>query len=112
MLQRLKTALDATGFLFSHYGWTRTARATTGDFGVYAETGAEDLLANGEHIESALVLSLDYFTHNDSDLPRKTIEAALSSLGAAWSLISIGYDEDTGYIHYNWSVSLYGETAD
>lgn len=107
----LKQALDGTGYLFSHFGWTRMANATHGDFGVYAETGAADFEADSTHAERGTVYSVDYFTHDDSETPRTTIEAAFANVCASWNLVSIGYDEDTGYIHYNWEVGLYGQTS-
>lgn len=110
MLSKLKQALDGTGYTFSHFGWTRMANTTRGDFGVYAESGAEDFVANDKHLEHGLTVSVDYFTHDDSSTPKDTIEAAFATVpNLVYNLVSIGYDEDTGYIHYNWGVGLYGK---
>jgi len=99
MLSEIVTALTATGYEFAHYGWSK---AQTGDYGVYAEDGANDLEANDKHAEKAIVGTVDYFTRNDTGAPKAVIEAALDASGAAWSLNSIQFEEDTGFIHYEW----------
>lgn len=112
MLSKLKQALDGTGYTFSHFGWTRMANSTRGDFGVYAESGASDFIANDKHLEQGLEVSVDFFTHDDSSTPKDTIEAAFATVpNLVYTLVSIGYDEDTGYIHYNWEVGLYGKES-
>ena len=109
MLTALRSALDATGYPFSHFGWTRAANATRGDFGVYAEEAGADFEADGIHAERGTAVTVDFFTHDDSGLPRATIESAFRTVpGAAWNLVSISYDEDAGYLHYHWEVGLHG----
>ena len=51
---------------------------------------------------------VNYFTRDDTGAPRTTIETALNGLQVPWYLNSVQYENDTGYIHYEWSVSLYG----
>jgi len=104
-LNDLKTALDGTGYKFAHHAWSK---APAGDYGVYAEEGANDLLANGEHIEKAINGYIDYFTRDDSLTPKRTIEAVLHELGIPWSLNTISYEQDTGFIHYEWTWGMYG----
>lgn len=98
-LNDIKTALTATGYKFAHYAWSR---APDGDYGVYAEDGANDLNADGEHAEKALQGTVDYFTRDDTGTPKATIEAALEGLNVPWYLNTIQYEDDTGYIHYEW----------
>lgn len=98
-LNDIKTALTATGYKFAHYAWSR---APAGDYGVYAEDGANDLNADGEHAEKALQGTVDYFTRDDTGTPKATIEAALEGLNVPWYLNTIQYEDDTGYIHYEW----------
>lgn len=98
MLDALITALTGTGYSFEHYGWSK---APAGDYGVYAEDGGNDLEADGKHAEKALTGTVDYFTRDDSDTPRTTIEAALETC-CVWSLNSIQFEPDSGYIHYEW----------
>ena len=105
-MQRFVTALDGTGYLFAHYGWSK---APDGDYGVYAENGAEDFIANDVHLESALTGSLDYFTRDASGTPKTVIENAINSLGIAWHLNTVQFEDDTGYIHYEWIWGIYGQ---
>ena len=44
MLEQLKQALEATGFPFAHFGWSK---APAGDYGTYAEDSGSDFLADG-----------------------------------------------------------------
>jgi hypothetical protein len=36
------------------------------------------------------------------------VEAVLNAAGASWYLNTIQFEEDTGYIHYEWVVGLHG----
>lgn len=98
MLSDLVTALDATKLAFAHFGWSK---APAGDYGVYAEDGANDLNADDVHAEKVVQGTVDYFTRDDSGAPQATIEAALEGV-CAWYLNSVQFEEDTGYIHYEW----------
>lgn len=97
-LNNLKTALDSTQYKFAHFGWSK---APAGDYGVYAEDGANDLRADNLHAEKALQGTIDYFTRDDSGTPKDTIETAIDGI-CAWYLNSVQIEEDTGYIHYEW----------
>lgn len=103
-MQRVKDALDSTGYAFAHFGWSKQP---SGDYGVYAEDGARDFEANGRHEEKGLTGTIDYFTRDDSGTPKTVIENAINGL-FPWYLNSIQYENDTGFIHYEWVFSLYG----
>lgn len=94
----MQELLEATGYLFAHFGWSH---APTGDYGVWAEDSANDLYADDIHGEHAIEGTIDYFTRDDSDTPKKTIEAVLNGK-VAYYLNSIQFEDDTGYIHYEW----------
>ena len=98
-MDEMITALTATGYSFAHFGWST---APEGDYGVYAEDGANDLIANGRHTERILQGTVDYFTRDDSGAPKTAIETALDGAGIAWYLNSVQLESDTGYIHYEW----------
>ena len=98
-MDELKAALDATGLQFAHFGWSK---APAGDYGVYAEDGANDLYADDIHAEKAVQGTIDYFTRDDSGAPQTTIENALNNGQIAWYLNSLQFEEDTGFIHYEW----------
>ena len=94
----MQELLNATGYKFAHFGWSK---APTGDYGVWAEDGANDLNADDIHSEHAIEGTIDYFTRDDSGTPKTTIEAALDGK-VAYYLNSIQFEDDTGYIHYEW----------
>ena len=104
-MDELKSALSGTGLQFAHFGWSK---APSGDYGVYAEDGANDLIASGKHVERVLQGTVDYFTRDDSGTPKTTIETALDGAAIAWYLNSIQLEEDTGYIHYEWVFEVRG----
>lgn len=99
MLDTLKTALNATGLSFAHFGWSK---APSGDYGVYSEDGANDLVADNVHAERAVEGTVDYFTRDDTLAAQPVIEAALITAGCAWYLNSVQLENDTGYIHLEW----------
>jgi len=101
-LLTLKNALAATGLPFAHYAWANDAYERRVDHGVYAEDGANDLYADGIHSEKVIQGTVDYYTRDDSGAPQTTIEAALNTGEIAWYLNSIQFEEDTGFIHYEW----------
>lgn len=102
-MDELETALNATGYSFAHYGWSH---APAGDYGVYAEDGAEDFSADGHHAEKATECTVDLFTRDDSQTPKQTIENALEAFNAPWYLNTVQFEDDTGYIHYEWIVTV------
>ena len=105
MFDALVTALEATGYPFAHFGWSH---GPDGTYGCWNEERAEDLVANGRHIERGTVVKVDLFTRDDSATPRTTVETALNSLPFPWRLDDINYERETGLIHYLWVVGVYG----
>lgn len=105
MLDKLKEALEGTGYAWAHFGWSK---APAGDYGVYAEDSGEDLLADDDHAEKGTRCYVHLFTRDDSTAPQKAVEAALRELRTPWFLNTVQFEPDTGYIHYEWEVGLYG----
>ena len=99
MLSDLVTALTGTGLKFAHFGWSKHP---AGDYGVYAEDAANDLGADNIHAEKVVQGTVDYFTRDDTGAPQTTIEAALEGIPCAWYLNSVQFEDDSGYIHYEW----------
>ena len=102
---RLVSALEAPGYPFAHFGWSR---APEGTYGVWTEESGGDLLADNVHAERATRFSVDLYTRDGSSTPRDAVEAALNGLRCAWKLDSVLYEADTGLVHYFWRVGLYG----
>lgn len=70
---------------------------------VWQEDGANDFEANGQHVEQAVTGTTDLYTKQEFDPWADAFEAALNADGTiAWSLNSVQYEEDTGFIHYEW----------
>lgn len=98
-MDKLETALMATGYAWAHYAWSH---APEGDFGTWGEEGANILRADDRSNLRATRYSIHYFTRDASPTPREAIEAALDGIPCAWSLDYLDFEEDTGYIHYEW----------
>lgn len=105
MLEDLVTALTGTGYAFAHHAWSK---APDGDYGTYSENSGEDLTADGKHVERGTEVYINYFTRDDTSTPRTLIETALNNLDIPWYLNTIQYENDTGYIHYEWWCGVYG----
>lgn len=105
MLDELISALNGTGYSFAHHAWSK---APEGDFGTYSENSGEDLTADEKHVERGTEVYINYYTRDDTSTPRTTIETAINSLNIPWYLNTIQYENDTGYIHYEWWCGVYG----
>lgn len=106
MANKLETALAATGYPWAHHGWSR---APDGSYGVWGEDWSRDLDANGQHAERGTRCYAALFTRDDSQAPRRAVEQALDGLRCPWRLNSVQYEADTGYIHLEWVLWLFGE---
>lgn len=71
-------------------------------YAVWAEISGRNLAANNTATEGAFTITVDYYTKTEFDGTIDNIQAFLSSYGS-WVLESVQFEEDTGYIHYEWS---------
>lgn len=69
---------------------------------VWTEDGANDLLAGNRHAERAMTGRTDFYTKQEFDPWAADLEQSLTDHGIAWSLVSVDYEEETGFIHYSW----------
>ena len=53
-----------------------------------------------------IIWHVDYFTKEDMDPNLDTIQNALISAGISFTLESVQYEEETGYIHYEWKFEV------
>lgn len=92
---------------FAAYGW---ASAPTGSYGVYGQYGADQFEANNRYGESLIRADVDWYTRTDDEVEKDAIEACFKELqdsnAFAWYLNTVQYEEDTGFIHYEWNVEL------
>lgn len=102
MLDNLQSALAYTELPFAHFAWAKTANVNSTDHGVWAEDNDIVLYANDGHSETITQGTIDYYTRTDDGAAKATIEAALESYNVMFRLESVQYEEDTGFIHYEW----------
>lgn len=98
MVELIK-ALNDTGYPFAHHGW---ASAPNGTYGVYAEDSASSLWGDGKMQGQLIRGTIDLFTRDDSGMPLEVVQAALCSAEVSWYLNTVQFEEDTGFIHYEW----------
>lgn len=69
---------------------------------VWAEDGANDLVANNGHSEKMLTGTVDLFTREEADPLFQSIPEVMDRIPVAYSLTTVQYEEETGLIHYSW----------
>lgn len=69
---------------------------------VWKEDGSNDLTANGGHGEKVVTGVTDFFTKLEFDPWKEELEAAFEKWGVAYNLVTVDYEEDTGFMHYSW----------
>ena len=105
MWEDLILALKETRLPFAHFAWSAAPGASAlinEDHGIYAEDDEIALYADNGRAETVLQGTIDYFTRDDSGRPKQIIEAALDRHKIPYRAESIQYENDTGFIHYEW----------
>lgn len=103
-MNKLETALTATGIPFAHFGFVNAPQDA---YMVYAENMVDSLRTGGHQAETITHGTLDLFTRDDTQLQRNRIETELNKIdGFAFQLESIQYEDETGFIHYEWYWSV------
>lgn len=69
---------------------------------VWTEDGGNDLKANNRHAEKITTGTLDLFVRYETDPLIQRIPAFLNNFPVAYSLVSVSYEEETGFLHYSW----------
>ena len=69
---------------------------------VWQEDGANDLEADGAHVEKAVTGVTDLYTKTEFDPWGDELGESLSSYGIAWALVLIEYEEETRFYHWSW----------
>ncbi len=71
---------------------------------VWAEDGeAGSVNANDEKEDQVIQGTIDYFTKTEFDPNFELIQDKLNSANLSWRLNSIQYEEETSFIHYEWT---------
>lgn len=77
-------------------------RLTSDRYFVWKEDGNNDLFAGNGHSERAVTGVTDFYTKQTFDPWADALGESLSSFGIAWKLISVEYEDETGFFHYSW----------
>lgn len=98
-LEGLKAVLLTVSENFGHY----EALDTSQPYGVWAEDGETanldaDNCKAGQTIEG----TIDWFTKDEDDPVIAAIPNALNAARIGWELNSVQYEDETGYIHYEY----------
>ena len=62
----------------------------------------ESVHGDGKKVEQSIQGTIDYFTKEDEDPMADKIQEALTKADIPFRLSSVQYEEETGYIHYEW----------
>lgn len=72
-------------------------------YAVWAEDSEGDSVAgDNRKIAQAIQGTIDYYTKNDMDERVDKIQGALKNACISFYLNSVQYEDETGYIHYEW----------
>lgn len=99
-LQQIGTALATVTTTCYHY-WrpVKTVPCL-----IWAEDGEDSASYSNNHkTEQTISGTADFFTKTEFDPLIDTVQATLDSLGLAWALESVQFEDDTSLIHYEWT---------
>lgn len=103
ILTYLYNALNAlTTIPFCEVAWSQAPDADR--YGVISMNGQTVLRADENPVaEKMLTGYVDVFTKPTAAVPIDEVESVLKTLGIWFTLQSVQYDENTGFIHYEWT---------
>lgn len=96
--ERIVAAHTAVTTEVSHYERMQSDR-----YFVWQEENRSDLIAGDRHTERAVRGTTDLYTKQEFDPWADELEASFDSFGVAWSLNSVQYEEQTGFVHTEWT---------
>lgn len=74
---------------------------TPAKYAVWQELSGEHLTADNKAGEGKFEIAVDYYTKTEFDATVDAISAYLDTYGS-WRIESVQYEEQSGYIHYEW----------
>lgn len=95
--EKIKNAHLSVTSAVSHYEKMQSDR-----YFVWQEDSSEAVSAEGRHTAGKVMGTTDFFTKTEQDPWKEDLERAFGRWGISWSLNSVQYEEDTGFIHYEW----------
>lgn len=103
-LQAVKSALLTVGVPVNHF----TAIKKPDRYIVWAEDSGSGALWAGDRLEDAAVQgTIDYFTRTENEPNVQKIVSALNDAEIPCRLNSIQREDETGYIHYEWTFEVF-----
>lgn len=83
--------------------WHYEAMGKTDKYIVWAEDmEGGSVHGDGKKLEQAIQGTIDYFTKEEGDPTVDRIQEALNGASIPFELSSVQYEEETGFIHYEW----------
>ncbi len=102
-LNSIPTALLTVTSNVFHY----EAKQKPDKYIVWAEDGTAGSFHTDNKVKSQVITgTIDYFTKAEYDPNVDDIQTALNGINLAWKLNSIQHEDDTGYIHYEWTFEV------
>jgi hypothetical protein len=95
--ERIIAAHTAVTNNVSHYKRLKSDR-----YFVWQEDGANDLVADNIHTAKVITGTTDLFTKKEFDPWIDELSASFNAYGISWYLNAVQYEDDTGFIHYEW----------
>lgn len=87
----------------SYHYWRSTPKGVT-SYIIWAEDAEFNSFFADNHKQSqALEGTIDLFTKTEYDPQADLIQEGLENLGVAWSINSVQYEEETEFIHHEWT---------
>lgn len=103
-VQELKTELELkTSYRWAHFAWSHAPEES---YGVISEDLAVARWSDNHKQVERLQLTVDLFVLDDTGAGKAAVEAVFDSMGIGYSLDDIMYEDETGYLHYIWEVSI------
>ena len=99
MLDKLESALNATGIPFARFGWKNAPETENG---VWGEDSAGHFYADNKMDAQTTEGTIDLFTKNADGSGKEKVQKALDSIECSWHLSSVQFEDDTGLLHYEW----------
>ena len=105
-LRIIKSALNSVQNLtVYHYHAPKSAAGTT--YCIWAEDGEENSFYSDNRKSQRIHATVDLYTQTEYDSRADDIQEALEiEPRIDWSLNSVQYEDETGYIHMEWSVTV------
>lgn len=104
---KLKAIRDALVSVLPHSVFHYYAPAKrTDDYIVWGEDSSDDLKADGKTVEIGMTGTADLYTKTEYSQLVDSVESAFERIGVAYNINSVQFEDDTGYIHYEWEWTI------